>query len=254
MYYFEHGAETWGRPAVILLHGAGGNHLSWPPETRRLPGQRLYALDLPGHGKSDGIGRQSIADYARCVLDFMDALKIRKAVFIGHSMGGAIALSLGLHHPSRTLGLGLLGTAPRLRVSAELLTNSATQAAFPLAVKTLVDWSFGPQADPRTRELAAQRLSEIRYSVLNGDLLACDAYDEANLLGRIKAPSLVICGSEDRMVPSYTSRAMQARLKNSLLQVIDGAGHNVMLEQPLAVAKLLHLFLETIVYQPGEAG
>lgn len=254
MYYFDHGGSDWSRPAVILLHGAGGNHLSWPPEIRRMQGQRLYALDLPGHGKSEGIGRQSIGDYARCVLDFMDALKIRKAVFVGHSMGGAIALWLGIHTPSRTLGLGLIGTAPRLRVAPELLINSSSPATFPMAVKTATEWAFGPDADPRTKELAAQRLSEVRFSVLNGDFLACDAYDESNILGRAKAPTMIVCGAEDKMTPLHYSRAMHGRIKNSLLQVVEGAGHNVMLEQPLVVANLLHLFLNSITYQPGEAG
>jgi pimeloyl-ACP methyl ester carboxylesterase len=254
MYYFDSGGDHWGRPAVILIHGAGGNHLYWPPEIRRMQGQRLYALDLPGHGKSEGIGRQSIADYARCVQVFMDSLKIHKAVFVGHSMGGAVALWLGIHNPSRTLGLGLVGTAPRLRVSSELLFNSSTPATFPLAVKAAVDQAFSAQVDPRTKELAAQRMSEVRFSVLNGDFQACNVYDESNLLGRVKAPTLIICGTEDKLTPLRYSQAMRERIKKSLLQAVDGAGHNVMLEQPLVVARLLNLFLDSIDYRPGEAG
>jgi pimeloyl-ACP methyl ester carboxylesterase len=251
LYYFDSGGEDWSRPAVILIHGAGGNHLYWPPEIRRMQGQRLYAVDLPGHGKSDGIGRQSIADYARCVLAFMDSLKIHKAVFVGHSMGGAVALWLGLHNPSRTLGLGLVATGPRLRVSSELLVNSSSPATFPMAVRTAVEMSFGSQTDPRTKELAAQRMAEVRYSVLNGDFLACDAYDEANILGRVKAPSIIICGSEDRMTPLRYSQTMRERIKNSILHIVDGAGHNVMLEKPLVVANVLGLFLNGLPYQPG---
>ncbi len=254
MYYFDNGGDNWTRPAVILIHGAGGNHLYWPPEIRRLQGQRVYALDLPGHGKSEGIGRQSIADYARCVLAFMDSLKIRKAIFVGHSMGGAVALWLGLHNPSRTLGLGLVSTAPRLRILPELLSNSSTPATFPMAIKTAVDLSFSPQADPRLKELAAQRMSEVRFSVLNGDFLACEAYDEANILGRVKAPTLIICGAEDKMIPPRYSQAMHERIKKSLLHVVDGAGHNVMLEQPQVVANVLDLFLNSISYRPGEVG
>jgi pimeloyl-ACP methyl ester carboxylesterase len=253
MYYFDSGGDDWTRPAVILIHGAGGNHLFWPPEIRRMQGQRIYALDLPGHGKSEGIGRQSVAEYARCVQTFMDSLKVRKAVFVGHSMGGAVALWLGIHNPSRTLGLGLLGTAPRLRISPELLSDSSTLATFPMAVKTVIEMTFGPQADPRTKELAAQRISEVRFSVLNGDFLACEAYDESNLLGRVKAPALIICGTEDNLTPLRYSQAMRERIKNSLLHIVDGAGHSVMLEQPLVVANVLKLFLDSISYRPGEA-
>lgn len=250
MYYFNNG-ENWAKPAIIFIHGAGGNNLSWPPEIRRLKEQRIYALDLPGHGKSEGIGRQSIADYAQCVLSFMETLKIHKAIFIGHSMGGAIALYLGIHNPSRTLGLGLISTAPRLRVAANLLSDSSIEATMPVAIKNCVDYSFSSQADHRLKEQAAHRMNEIRCPVLHGDFLACDAYDETSLIGRIKAPTLILCGSEDKMTPARYSEAMHGRIKKSMLQIVPGAGHMVMLEQPQQVAKSLDLFLNSIPYQPG---
>jgi len=253
MYYFDNGGN-WARPAVILIHGAGGNNLYWPPEIRRLKDQRIYALDLPGHGKSEGIGRQSIADYAHSVLDFMDALKIQKAVFVGHSMGGAVALWLGIHNPSRTLGLGLIATAPRLRVSSELLSSSSVEATLPLAIKTTVDLVFGSQTDLHTRELAAQRMAELRYPVLHGDFLACDVFDETSLQGRVKAPALIVCGSEDRMTPARYSEVMHRRIKKSMLHIVEGAGHMVMLEQPLVTARIIDLFLNSITYQPGGTG
>jgi pimeloyl-ACP methyl ester carboxylesterase len=250
IYYFENGGD-WAKPAIILIHGAGGNNLYWPPEIRRLKDQRIYALDLPGHGKSEGIGRQSIVEYARSVLDFMEALKIHKAIFVGHSMGGAIALWLGIHNPSRTLGLGLIATGPRLRIAHDLLSSSSVAATLPLAVKKTVEMSFGPDTNPRIKELAAQRMAEAHYPVLHGDFVACDAFDETSLLGRAKAPALIVCGSEDRMTPVRYSETLHERIKKSLLHIVDGAGHMVMLEQPLVVANILDLFLNSIVYQPG---
>lgn len=250
IYYFDNGGD-WAKPAVIMIHGAGGSNLSWPPEIRRLKSQRIYAIDLPGHGKSEGIGRQSIAEYGRCVLEFMSSLKIQKAIFIGHSMGGAVALWLGIHHPSRTLGLGLISTAPRLHVSADLLSNSSLEATLPIAITKTINLSFGPHTDPRTKELTAQRMLEIRYPVLHGDFLACDAFDETSLLGRAKAPALIMCGSEDRMIPMRYSETMHSRLKKSLLHVINGAGHMIMLEQPLMVANIMDMFLTSVPYQPG---
>jgi pimeloyl-ACP methyl ester carboxylesterase len=253
MYYFN-SCTDWARPAVIMIHGAGGNNLYWPAEVRRLKDQRIYAIDLPGHGKSQGAGRQSITEYGRCVLDFTEALKIHKAVFVGHSMGGAVALWLGIHHPSRTLGLGLVATAPRMRVSPDILSSSSVAATLPLAIKKTVDLAFGPNADPRIKELAAHRMAEVHYPVLHGDLMACDVFDETNLLGRAKAPTLIVCGSEDRMTPLRYSEAMHSRIKKSQLQVVEGAGHMVMLEQPMAVAAILEQFLNSIDYQPGSAG
>ena len=250
-HYFVHNEQDFSRPAVVLLHGAGGNHLYWPTEIRRLEGQRIYALDLPGHGKSQGIGRHAIAEYAQDVLDFLGALQIRKAIFVGHSMGGAIALHLAIHNPSRTLGLGLVATAPRLRVAPALMENTASAATFPLAVDAVIDWSFNPQAGARLRETAHQRMAEIRPAVLHGDFLACDAFDESGALGRIKTPTLILCGTQDKMTPLHASEQMQMRIKNASLHRIDGAGHMLMLEEPARVASLLQVFLDGIVYQPG---
>ncbi len=251
MYYFSSGEDDWSHPAVILLHGAGGNHLHWPPELRRIADQRIYAPDLPGHGKSDGIGRQSIADYASCVLAFMDELKVRKAIFIGHSMGGAIALQMALHHARRTLGIVLMNTAPSLRLPAGLLENTLAAATFPLAIKTLGELAFSPQVDPRLKESAMQRMSEVRSSVLHGDFMACDSFDVFVRLGRVKVPTLIVSGADDKMVPSHYAQSMHQKIKNSLLHTVDGAGHMLMLENPMAITNILRLFLSGIVYQPG---
>ena len=108
LYYFAHGASDATRPPIILIHGAGGHHLSWPPQVRRLLGERIFAVDLPGHGKSAGVGRHTIEDYAAAILDFVAALKLSTVVLIGHSMGGAIALRAAIEAPGQVMGLGLL--------------------------------------------------------------------------------------------------------------------------------------------------
>ena len=80
------------RPPLILIHGAGGSFLSWHPYLQRLQGETVYTLDLPGHGESQGVGRQSIHDYADNVLTFLRENKIQKPVMVGHSMGGALTV------------------------------------------------------------------------------------------------------------------------------------------------------------------
>src|SRR5512140_1427122 len=92
LYYFAHGADLLTRPPVVLIHGAGGNHLYWPPELRRMPNQRVFAVDLPGHGNSHGVGHHTIDDYAEGILAFAKALKLASIALVGHSMGGALAL------------------------------------------------------------------------------------------------------------------------------------------------------------------
>ena len=96
-------------PPSYLIHGAGGHHLYWPPQIRRLTGYRVYALDLPGHGRSGGSGQQTIDSYTTAVKDWLIEVNLHSAVFVGHSMGSAIALSLALNYPDHVLGLVLIG-------------------------------------------------------------------------------------------------------------------------------------------------
>ena len=119
LHYFTSGSQDYNRPPVLLIHGAGGHHLYWPPQIRRLSNHRVFAMDLPGHGQSDGIGRDRIEDYVDDVVAFMAAVGLNAAVWIGHSMGGAIALHAAVHRPRRVLALGLVGCGARMRVDPD---------------------------------------------------------------------------------------------------------------------------------------
>lgn len=240
------------RPAVVLIHGAGGQCLSWPPQIRRLHGQRVYALDLPAHGRSDGIGRQRIEEYANDVLSLMDELRILRAVLVGHSMGGAIALEIAIRHPRRVLGLGLIGSGARLAVQPAIMRFAAQPADYPLALKQIGDRSFAGATPLRLRELALERMAEIRPSVLHGDLMACDSFDRRADLGAVRTPTLIVCGAEDQMTPPRYSQYLHQQIAGSVLHIVPDAGHMVMLEKPEPVADCLAGFLESIVYEPGK--
>lgn len=245
--YF-HAYQKEEKMPVVLIHGAGGTHLFWPSEIRRLPGFRVYALDLPGHGKSGGRGQQSINAYAREVIDWLATLNTHRAVFIGHSMGGAIVQTIGLDYPEHVLGLGLVGSAAKLPVNPQILENSANPTTFHLAIASLVSWSFGPETPDSLVEIAGKRLAEVRPSVLHGDLIACDAFDVTGRVMDIARPAVVICGSEDKMTPSRNSQFLADNISSAQLEIIPGAGHMVMIEKPLEVADALRRFLEDIYY------
>lgn len=250
-YYFLHEGGDSSHPPVVLLHGTGGSHLSWPPEIRRLSGFRVFTLDLPGHGKSGGVGLQSASDYARRMIEFMDAALIWKAVFIGHSLGGAIALTLAIEHAERVAGLGLLSCGSRLPVSSSLLENASNPATYQLACQSLLDGLFGTQPGARLVEQSAKRLADVRPAVLHGDLVACDAFDVSLSLETIRVPTLILCGAEDRITPPQFSKTLASGIPSAALQTVEGAGHAVMLEQPRRVASVLSVFLSTVPYAPG---
>jgi pimeloyl-ACP methyl ester carboxylesterase len=252
LYYFVHNADITARPPIILIHGAGGTHLNWPPQIRRLDGQPVLAVDLPGHGKSEGVSRQDIAEYAADLAAFLDALKIRAAVLVGHSMGSAIALSLTIAQPSRTLGLCILGGGARLRVAPALLQNAADPSAFSASVQWVIENSYSPQADPRLKELDALRMAETRPPVLYGDFLACDGFNASAGLPHIHVPTLILVGEQDKMTPPRLSRALNEQIPRSRLISLPDTGHMLMLERPEIVAQTLSDFARSIPYQIGQ--
>lgn len=248
MYYFAHEPEQQEkkRPPVILIHGAGGNHLSWPPQIRRLAEYRVYALDLPGHGKSEGTGRHSIEEYAEDIILFMKELKLGSAVFAGISMGGAVALTLALKYPRKVLGLALFGCGAKLRVAPKTFEDLGNANTFESGVQDVNANCFSANAPQNLVDLSLRAMLETRPSVLLGDFMACNEFDVTERISAIKKRTLIVCGSEDKMTPPRLSENLRDSLKNSTLQVVEGAGHIVMAEQPDVTSKILNDFLDSI--------
>ena len=245
-YKFFEGKVAELRPAQVLIHGAGGDYLYWPPNIRRLPGYNTYAPDLPGHGKSPGRGHQAISAYSQSLDQWMKEIQLHSAVMVGHSMGAAIALELALNHPARVTGLVLIGGGSRLRVNPDLLQAASSPTTYHNAIKDIIEWSFGHQTPENLKVLAEKRLLETRYSVLHGDLLACQAFEVTDRLADIQVPTLVLCGEQDRMTPPRYSQLLADSIEHASLEIVPDAGHMVMLEQPARVADALLNYLEGI--------
>ncbi len=251
LHYFLHEGGSVLKPPLVLIHGAGGDHLSWPPEVRRLPDYRVITLDLPGHGKTEGPGRQSVQDYARDVVDFMDVVGLSRAVFVGHAMGGAISLALALDYPDRVAGIGLISTGPTLPIPSSVIENAANPSTLPLAIKSLQEMSLGSQTPENLKGIIFKRLTETRQTLLLDDLLACDRFNLSDRLNAIRTPVLVVCGTDDKLTPLHFSEILSSKIPGAALQTIEGAGHMLVLEQPGRLAKLISVFLSTIPYSPG---
>jgi pimeloyl-ACP methyl ester carboxylesterase len=163
-------------------------------------------------------------------------------------MGSAIAMSLALGYRKRVIGLGLIGSGAKLRVSAstlELLSNTST---FLSAVETVINNSYSSNVDPRVKELAVKQMAETRQSVLYGDFLACDEFDVMERVPKIQAPTLLICGSSDRMTPPSRSEFLREQIEGAQMHIVEGAGHMAMIERPDEVAGLLSEFVDRIPY------
>lgn len=239
IYYAEIGNAQRGLP-IVFVHGAAGSHLVWGLQVRAL-GEiaPAVALDLPGHGRSDLPGRNTIDGYRDIVLGLLDALQFDRAVIVGHSMGGAIAQTLALSYPDRVAGLGLVGTGARLRVLPAILDGVLAPRDFDQTAELVVDNSFAPGLDAAMRKRAIAEFRACPAQVTHGDYTACNGFDIIPRVGEIHAPTVIVCGRADRMTPIKYSEFLAAKIANSRLVLVDNAGHSVMIEQADAVNRSL---------------
>jgi len=243
--YSESGTATSaaGSCPLILIHGAGGSALHWPPEVRRMHGHWVFGIDLPGHGESGGEGLATIEGYVDSMRAWLDALDIERAIWVGHSMGGGISLTAALTIPDRVAGLVLVGSGGRLRVHPSILEATAQPETFRGAVDLIISWAFSPQASSKLTNLVAKRMAETQPQVLHNDFKACDRFDAMSRLKEISVPVVAICGRDDKLTPIKYSEFVVQQIPNASLQLIDGAGHMVMLEKPFEVAEAIQSFV-----------
>lgn len=239
----HHPQKDPSRPPLILIHGAGGSFLSWHPSLRRLEGETVYTLSLPGHGGSKRAGRQSIAEYAEDLFQLVETNQIPKPVLMGHSMGGAIALTFALEHPEALSGLALLGAGAKLRVAPAILEKAGNPETFAEAVQLINERCFSPGASADLLRLSIENMSKAAPHTLLGDFLACNSFDVMERLPAVQVPTLILCGSLDAMTPPRYSQLLADQIPHAQLHLVDGAGHMLQLEQPEAVAKRLKEFL-----------
>jgi 3-oxoadipate enol-lactonase len=241
LYYEEIGQ---GVP-LVLIHGFPMDHSIWQPVLPKLSKCAHVILpDLRGFGKSPAPkGTYTMRLMAEDILRLLDQLKIEKAVLVGHSMGGYVALSFARAYPQRLAGLGLVASqaeadAPERRQSRLNIADEVDRKG----VKVVADGM--PVKLTSNVELAAQLHELIHATATPEGVAGCmrgmaDRPDATGWLGEIAAPSVVIAGAQDGLIPVQKSHDMDTLLGRSWLVVIEGAGHMPMMEAPERVADAL---------------
>lgn len=229
---------------LLLIHGAGGDHRHFPPALLDLPGVRVHALDLPGHGDAGGQGAGDIEAFADAIAAWVEARGLRAVVLAGHSMGGAIVQTLALRAPAWLRAQVLLATGSRLKVLPVLFERIDDD--WPAAVAIVIGGLFGPHADAALIETQRSRYLELSPALLRADLRACDRFDAGARLGALRLPTLVVSGECDVMTPPKYGRALAATIPGAQHVEISGAGHLLMLERPAAVRAAFADFIATL--------
>jgi len=240
------------KPAVIFIHGAEQDHSCWALQSRWFAhhGFCMLAVDLPGHGRSAGPLLTSIAAMVAWMVALLDAVGIRQAALVGHSMGSLAALEAAASFPERVSRIALLGNATPMPVSTALLDAARDDTRHAEAM--INDWQHSPRghlggntAPGMWMAGASRRLMErAADGVLLNDLSACNNYTQGlQRAAQVRCPALLLCGSEDRMTAPKAAQNLAAHLPGARLQMLAGAGHAMMAEQPDAVLDALRDFL-----------
>lgn len=229
------------KPAVVFIHGAGMDHTVWSLQARYLAhhDHAVLAVDLPGHGRTEGPLLESIEAMSAWVGRLLDAADLARAALIGHSMGALIALEAAAQLPARVSHLGLIGVAPAMPVHPDLLAAARSNHA--LAAELVTSWGFGqsghvgrnPSPGLWMMGDAYRLLERAAPGVLANDLAACAVYQDAPAAAaRIACPTLLLLGVDDRMTPAKKGREFAASIRSAEVRVLPAVGHMVMAEAP----------------------
>lgn len=243
------------QPVLVLIHGAGTDHTFWGLQTRYFShhGFSVLALDLPGHGRSDGPVLDSIDDLADWVWQVLDAAGATQATLAGHSMGSLIALAAGAKQPENTRALVLVGVAERVAVHEDLL--AAAEQNDPKAFDMITDWGFGKPSHLGGHQapglwMQGSGLALLRSGspgVLGSDLAACDAYDGAvEAAKKITCPVLLLLGAGDRMTPPRMTKALADVMTQVETEILPATGHMIMVERPNETIDAIDGFLRRV--------
>jgi pimeloyl-ACP methyl ester carboxylesterase len=227
------------------VHGAGLDHSTFGLQSRYFGyhGRNVLALDLPGHGRSEGPPLPSVAAMADWVFKVLESAGIGKCSVVGHSMGALIALECANRHPGRVERIALIGVAYPMKVSEAFLDAARRNDFSAYDMETIwghaaqVPLSGNPNPGMWMYGDALARLRRLAPGVLYNDLKACHEYvsDFAN----VKCPVLLVLGKRDVMTPPRSAQALKEILKTSKTKIVELSGHSLMAEAPDATLDAL---------------
>ncbi|HEX7640085.1 MAG TPA: alpha/beta hydrolase [Burkholderiaceae bacterium] len=241
-----------GAPCIAFVHGALHDHSVWTLLARWFAhhGFGVLAVDLPGHGRSEGPPPASIEAAADWLLGLLDAAGAPAAHLVGHSMGSLVALEAAARAPERAAGLVLVGSAFPMKVSPALL-DTAREAparaidmvnAFSISTSAAKPSYPGPGAwlhgGNRALMHRIQDGGAAHGNLFEHDFRVCDAYAGGlEAASRVRCPAHLVVGERDVMTPPRAAAPLAEALRARVTRV--RAGHALMQEAPDAVLAAL---------------
>jgi len=237
-------------PDVVLVHGWMASKRYWQEASRKLPGFRVWTPDLYGFGDTEKPGNGYTLDgYAKFLEGFLDAVGVKKAAIIGHSMGGAVVAWTAIRSPQRFWALGLIDaalagiTGPPPAWSAEpvmrlFMRIADTSRGFG---RMTIKGMFGVR-EPESRIILEEaQKADVRAAAASGTMMSKPT--DWGPLGGLKVPALVVYGENDFLVARGMDKEIESLLKVEA-DYLEDCGHLPMLEQPKTFYHTLAAFLD----------
>lgn len=241
------------KPSVIFIHGTANDHSVWTMQARYFAhhGWNALAVDLPGHGKSFGDAKTSIASAADWLVNLQDNGNIKTAALIGHSMGSLIALDAASRYPSRVSQLALIGASVPMPVTDILMDAAIHRPSEAFDMLNIwghapqLKWGKNPTPGTSTMMAGARLLAQSHPGALATDLTACRAFqmDDA-AIAAIAVPTLIVAGTDDLLTPVKAGKALTDRLAKATMITLPDVGHSMMQEAPAGIVDALKGFLK----------
>jgi pimeloyl-ACP methyl ester carboxylesterase len=232
-----------GRKTLVFIPGSGSDHTAWVYQCSQLKDDfNICAMELPGHGSSGGKGEQDVGAYVEWVKETLSAFGIVKPILIGHSLGAAIALSFAIKYGELLTGIAPFGGGVKMPVNPLILEGIRKDLAGTMAMTA--KFALAKKNRERLAPILAKRNPD--PDVLYGDFLACDRLDISETVKGIKVPTLIICGSEDKMTPPSLSESVRELIPGAQLAIIPESGHMIMMEDPEAFNRALKAFADNL--------
>ena len=242
------------KPVIIFVHGSGLSHITWVLQTRYFAfhGYSVLAIDLPGHGYSEGPSLKSIEEQGKWISDIIDAIEIKEVSLVGHSQGCLVTIECASQFPHKVKSLSLMGGAAAIPMNPELL--DLAEKGDPKAVDLMMDWAHGPaghfggHAVPGLHHINIGGTIVLNGSVqgaLGVDFRACDNYKNGfEAAKKIQCPTINILGDKDRMCPVIEGKKLADSIKGSQVEIIENCGHMILLEEAGKALGILKRFIK----------
>ena len=232
------------KPAMVFVHGAGLDHSGWGLQSRYFGyhGWNVLAVDLPGHGRSEGPPVPEVKGMAEWLFKVLDSCELQKASIVGHSMGSLVALECAARQPGRIDKIALIGMTYPMKVGEAFLDAARRNDHAAYDMGTI--WGHAAQAplggNPNPGMWmygdTLARLERLAPGVLYNDLKACNDFVFS---GEVRCPALMVLGGRDVMTPAKSALAFSKSLHDIRVVTAAQSGHSLMAEAPDATLDAL---------------